>query len=79
MIIITIQYPHLGIGSRRLIETIDSPNCDSHMGFDGPWLNTESIFSGSRCALVKWDVSGRLVGFTQARPNMWVVPTQIHN
>jgi hypothetical protein len=36
MIIITIHYPHLGIGSRRHIEALDSPSCASHVGFNGP-------------------------------------------
>jgi hypothetical protein len=36
MIIITIHYPHLGIGSRRPIEAQDSPSYASHVGFDGP-------------------------------------------
>jgi hypothetical protein len=36
MIIITIHYPRIGIGSRRLIEALDSPGCASHVGFDGP-------------------------------------------
>jgi hypothetical protein len=36
MIIITIYYPYLGIGSRRPIEALDSPNCAGHVGFDEP-------------------------------------------
>jgi hypothetical protein len=36
MIIITIYYPHLGIGSRRPIEALDSLNCAGHVSFDGP-------------------------------------------
>jgi hypothetical protein len=36
MIIVTIHYPHLGIGSRTPIEALDSPSCASHVGFDGP-------------------------------------------
>jgi hypothetical protein len=34
--IIAILYPHLGIGSRRSIEALDSPSCAGHVGFDGP-------------------------------------------
>jgi hypothetical protein len=36
MIIITILYPHLGTGSRKPIEALDSPSCAGHVGFDGP-------------------------------------------
>jgi hypothetical protein len=36
MIIITIHYPYLGIGSRWLNEALDSPSYASHVGFDGP-------------------------------------------
>jgi hypothetical protein len=36
MTIITIYYPHLGIGFRRSIEALDSPNYASNVGFDGP-------------------------------------------
>jgi hypothetical protein len=62
--IITIHYPYLGIGSRWLIEALDSPSYASHVGFDQPNKNTESIFSGPRWALVKWVVPGRPVGLT---------------
>jgi hypothetical protein len=36
MIIITIHYPYLGIGSLWLIEALDSPSYVSHVSFDGP-------------------------------------------
>jgi hypothetical protein len=64
MIIITIYYLHLGIGSRRPIEALDSPNYAGHVGFGGSYLNTKAIFSGPRWALVKWVVSGWPVGLT---------------
>jgi hypothetical protein len=36
MIIITIHYLYIGIGSRWLIEALDSPSYASHVGFDRP-------------------------------------------
>jgi hypothetical protein len=36
MIIITIQCPHLGIGSRMPIEALDSLSYPGHVGFDEP-------------------------------------------
>jgi hypothetical protein len=35
MIIITIHYPHLGIGSRMPIKALESPSCAYYVGFDG--------------------------------------------
>jgi hypothetical protein len=36
VITITIHYSHLGTGSRRPIEALDSPSCAGHVAFDGP-------------------------------------------
>jgi hypothetical protein len=35
MIIITIHYLHLDIGSRKPIEALDFPSCAGYVGFDG--------------------------------------------
>jgi hypothetical protein len=35
MIIITIHYLHVGIGSRRPIEVLDSPSCVGPLGLIG--------------------------------------------
>lgn len=36
VITITIHYSHLGNGSRRPIEVLDSPGCAGHVAFDRP-------------------------------------------